>query len=155
MEKILVKKFKVKILEKIVEVYSILRILLGRIFLGFFSFFAKNGSKSLVFHKNQKTKNLQPKITTQKYLYSTKLFLSKIIGRSRWNAWIFYHQGCVVFSVVSSNSIFSFCRKSEKIHNLIFRLRILVWDKKNLTIWKNNIDNSYFTNYFSIEYLKK
>ena len=30
MEKILVKKFKVKILEKIVEVYSILRILLGR-----------------------------------------------------------------------------------------------------------------------------
>ena len=83
MEKILVKKFKVKILEKIVEVYSILRILLGRIFLGFFLFFAKNGSKSLVFHKNQKTKNLQPKITTQKYLYSTKLFLSKIIGRSR------------------------------------------------------------------------
>ena len=128
MEKILVKKFKVKILEKIVEVYSILRILLGRIFLGFFSFFAKNGSKSLVFHKNQKTKNLQPKITTQKYLYYTKLFLS--IGRSRWNAEIFYHQGCLVFSVVSSKPIFSFCRKSEKIHNLIFRLRILVWDKK-------------------------
>ena len=55
MEKILVKKFKVKILEKIVEVYSILRILLGRIFLGFFSFFAKKWLKILSF--SQKSKN--------------------------------------------------------------------------------------------------
>ena len=54
LEKIFVKKFKVKILEKIVEVYSILRILLGRIFLGFFSFFAKNGSKSSIFHEKSK-----------------------------------------------------------------------------------------------------
>ena len=77
MEKILVKKFKVKILEKIVEVYSILRILLGRIFLGFFLFFAKNGSKSLVFHKNQKNEKFATKNNNTEILIFYKVVFVK------------------------------------------------------------------------------